>query len=636
MADLTSVTLTGFYGDLSFDTLSDLTTIDIEATFDDLTVSDNDNLTSFDVTGSTFNDVTTFDGNDAITSLTLDQTTGLAFNGTTSSDDRALISVTGNAELTSLIIGANKIRNLTVTGNAKLASIDAAAWTSLGAEQSTTDYPAIAVHGNNMTATTAQDTDAGTTQYSIDGTNDASDKGTYTTSSKMETFAAALALIKADADSNANVHFDTVSTHTIDTDAILSSGETAGEQNSGNALTFATNGGADTNWVGAVYVNERSSLSTTNATAYDAVAWKVAYMIDATQDMTVDIDFENGSTDLAILHTGSAYGSVDLTGNTAIDVAALKTSLAVSRAATLGLTLDVAASGEASAPAIVFQSGVASTNGGNGENYTNTTAATALAANASYTAYAPALLTTYDKFTLTLGDASVTVTLTTDDLGGNWLEGPTAVATLARTLGIAWDSKYSTGAASANYSIWTYGTTWSAGASMSILAPSLKASTSGSRGNGDVMAITWNTKSSSSQVSAASGGLATNSVMDWVIGSTEATTDNAATGTSIIVTLADATAGVRKTGAVSLYYQDQLVDNLVGAGTASTEAASGLLSSNLISYGTAAQATVATGTGIYPTEAREDVVWGQTAFEGVSTTTGSDRVTFSRIHWLSS
>jgi len=635
MSDLTSVTLTGFYGNLSFDTLSDLTTIDIEATFNDLTVSENDNLTSFDVTGSTFNDVTSFDGNDAITSLTLDQTTGLAFNGSTSSDDRALISVTGNAELTSLIIGANKIRNLTVTGNAKLASIDAAAWTSLGAEQSTTDYPAIAVHGNNMTATKAQDTDDGTTQYSVDGTNDASDKGTYTTSSKMETFAAALALIKADADSDANVHFDTVSIHTIDTDGVYGS-EDAGEQNSGNALTFATNGGADTNWVGAVYVNEKSSLLTTNATAYDAVAWQVAYMFDATQDMTVDIDFENGSTDLAILHTGSAYGSVDLTGNTAIDVAALKTSLAVSRAATLGLTLDVAASGEASAPAIVFQSGVASSNGGNGENYTNTTAATALAANASYTAYAPALLTTYDKFTLTLGDASVTVTLTTDDLGGNWLEGPTAVATLAKTLGIAWDSKYSTGAASANYSIWTYGTTWSAGASMSILAPSLKASTSGSRGNGDVMAITWNTKSSSSQVSAASGGLATNSVMDWVIGTTEATTDNAATGTSIIVTLADATAGTRKTGAVSLYYQDQLVDNLVGAGTASTEAASGLLSTNLVSYGTAAQATEATGTGIYPTEAREDVVWGQASFEGVSSTTGSDRVTFSRIHWLSS
>ena len=551
MADLTSVTLTGFYGDLSFDTLSDLTTIDIEATFDDLTVSDNDNLTSFDVTGSTFNDVTSFDGNDAITSLTLDQTTGLAFNGSTSSDDRALISVTGNAELTSLIIGANKIRNLTVTGNAKLASIDAAAWTSLGAEQSTTDYPAIAVHGNNMTATKAQDTDDGTTQYSVDGTNDASDKGTYTTSSKMETFAAALALIKADADSNANVHFDTVSTHTIDTDAILSSGEDAGEQNSGNALTFATNGGADTNWVGAVYVNERSTVNTTNPTAYAAVAQKTAFQVqnagtNGVTSMTLTV------AGVPVLENGGTYGwSETLTGNNDVDVAALKSSLATSRATELGVTLDIAATGNPSHVAIKFLSGIRSATGDNGENYTNTNVADLKKLLNDTDGYMRTTITSYDKFTISYGDGvSATVTLTATQVGASgYVTGIAAATTLAGAVRDAWNRLYTTGQASAAYTFWTAP---SAPSSHTIAAPSLRYSITGSRAYNDALTFTWDASAATSaQVSGASSGAVTETILDWTIGATNATTDNYSTGNDLIITVLENTAGANPT--IALY-----------------------------------------------------------------------------------
>ena len=73
--------------------------------------------------------------------------------------------------------------------------------------------------------------------------------------------------VAVDADADAAVHFDTVSLHNIASDAATSS-ETVGDQNSGNALTYATNGGR-TNWVGAVYYNTKSDYtSTTTTTGY--------------------------------------------------------------------------------------------------------------------------------------------------------------------------------------------------------------------------------------------------------------------------------------------------------------------------------------------------------------------------------
>jgi hypothetical protein len=636
MPDLVSVTLTGFFGDLSFASLSDLTTIDIEATFNDLTVSNNDNLVNFDVTGSTFNDVTSFTGNDAITSLELDHTTGLAFNGSTSSDDRALISVTSNAELTSLTVSASKIRNLTVTGNTKMTKVDFTGWASLGTAQSTTDYPSIAIYSNGLVASQAKDTDDGTTQYSIDGTNDASDKGSFTTTSGMETLATALGLIKAIATSDADVHFDTVSSHVIDTDG-AASGETAGEQNSGNALTYATNGGSKTNWVGAVYINTKSSLSTTNSTAYNAVKAKKAILLENTSGEYVSMSYKNGSeSTVEIFETGGTYGNVLMTGNNTLDVNALKSSLAVTRAAALGLTLDVAASGQANNVTITFLAGIASTAGANGENFTNTTAEARIKLS-SYTAYTPALLTTWDKVTLNWGDSSVTVTLTTDQLGAAYAEGVSAVSTLVENLAIAWDTKYDTGAASANYSIWATASTYASAASLTLKALTLKASTAGSRGFGVSPSITWNSSAATAaRVSYATGGLATGTLLAWYEGATDATTDNTSTGQSLIVTLEEVVAGSGATGAVTLTIDSVDITTLVGQGTATNTTKAGLLSTNLVSYGTGAQATVNTGTGIYPTEARSDVTWGQAAFEGLSVTTGTDRVTYSRIHWLSS
>jgi len=619
MTNLTSVSLTGFFRDLTFTGLPNLTSIDIDADFEDLKVYNSDGLTSVDVTGSSFRNVWV-EGNDALTSLELDQTTGLAFAGSATASTYATFKVTDNDELLSLTSSADKYRTFTLTSNAKLATINFDGLDGVGT--SSTVDPTVDVYSNALVASLASDTDDGLTQYSVDGTNDASDLGSYTTTSGMETLKDYVTAVKAVADADAAVHFDTVSLHNIASDAATSS-ETAGDQNSGNALTYATNGGEKTNWIGAVYYNTASSLATTS-TGYSGVAAKRAYAIEQAANNMFEIE----SDGVHILHTGSAYGAVTLTGNNDVDLAALKSSLATSRASTLGITMDITKSAEPVHRDLVFLAGVTSASGGSGENYTTNNVQDKLNLVASYTAYHPVLLTTYDKFTIKYGsEDAVTVTLTSDEIGAaGFLAGVTAAATLTSQLAADWSAKYALGRASADYSFWT---TPSA-SSITLSAPSLKSSLAGSRPNGETLVFTW-TPASAAQVSAASNGQATMSILDWTIGATAATTDNSAIGADFLLTLAEATAGSGVLANTTFTLDGQKITFTGFSNQQSTQA--GLLSTTLVSYGDSAAATD-TSTTIYWADARGDVVNGQAAFEGISTTTGSARASRSRIHWL--
>jgi hypothetical protein len=184
MSSLTSVTLTGFYDALSFDTLANLASIDIDVTAGDLTITDSDNLTSVDVTGSEIGNVT-FTNNDGIATVELDHTTDLNFHGATT--DRTYVShtITGNTEMTSLTSGADKVMTLAVTGNTKLATVNFTGLTDDGTATSSVN-PTVDIYSNALSAA-ANDTDDGITQYSIDGTNDASKRGNYTGTSGMNT-----------------------------------------------------------------------------------------------------------------------------------------------------------------------------------------------------------------------------------------------------------------------------------------------------------------------------------------------------------------------------------------------------------------------------------------------------------------
>jgi len=449
----------------------------------------------------------------------------------------------------------------------------------------------------------------------------------------METLVDALTALKAVAEADVAVHFDTVSIHTIDTDATYGS-ESSGEQNSGNALTYADDGGEKTNWVGAVYYNTKSSEVTTS-TGYSAVAAKRAYAVVESSGVLVELKSDTQH----LLNTGSTYEAVTLTGNKAIDIPALKTSLATSRATALGVTLDVNSNHNPTTQAVRFLANVSSASNGssylaNGEKWTTNDIDTKLKLVSSYTAVHPALLTTWDKFTLTYGDGvSITTTLTSAEVGAaGFVTGISAVTTLITQLVNDWDAKYSTGSASGLLSFWTTPTVGSGSTSLTIVAPSLKSSLSGSRAVGDVVAITWNAPNST-QVSNATNGQATFTMIDWVIGATPETSDNAAVGSDYLITIAEVTAGSGVLANTTLTIDGVDVTTTGFSNTVSAQA--GILSTTLVSYGTSASST-STATQIYWADARGDVVNGQAAFEGISTTTGDARATRSRIHWLSS
>ena len=614
MANLTDVTLTGFYDALTFTSLANLTTVDIDATLGDLTMSGNNSMTSFDVTGSEIGNVS-MTSNTGISTIELDHTTDLNFHGATTDRGYVTLTITGNSELTSLTNSADKIMTLNVQDNDKLTTVNFTGLATFGTATSSVN-PTVDVYDNDLTATQANDTDDGLTQYSIDGTNDASDLGNYTGTSGMNTLKTYLTAVNGNAKADANVHFDTVSLHNIAADSATSS-ETAGDQNSGNAVTWSTEG---TNDVTLVYSNTASTLTTTTTGNNAAVKQKTAWLIDVSSVSTLALQIDS----IEILETNGTFGTLTLTGNNTVDVAEMTSSASTSRATNIGVTLTAAAEGNPVLPTVTFLSTISSANGNttNGEGYTNDQAG-ALSARSTYAGAAmPSYLTTYDSFTISFGGLSATATLTEKAI---W--GTLASANIASALLTAWNNKWSTGTASTALSAWE--TAALSGAV--ITAPTLKDSRSGGRFFGDTAAVTWS-PASAAQASLATSGVITETRVGWTIGSTEATTDNSTTGTDIILAVEETVQGNGKANRISGH------TTLVGDGTAVGTIENNLSNSfglvtNLVSVGSSAVNT-GTTTNIFPADARGDVVTGVVAAEGTSSTSGTARTTYSRLHWL--
>ena len=326
---------------------------------------------------------------------------------------------------------------LNVSSNAKLATINFAGLTSFGTA-TTSSNPVVDVYSNALVASQASDTDDGLTQYSIDGTNDASDLGSYTTSSGIGTLKTYLTAVNGNAKADANVHFDTVQLHNIAADAATSS-ETAGDQNSGNAVSYSTEKAND---VTLVYANTASTLATTTSGDNAAVKAKSAWLLDVSSSSTVTLDIET----IDVFETNGTFGTLTLTGNNTVDVAELTSSLSTTRATNLGVTLTAAATGNPVLPNVQFLSSVSSAEGANGENYTNNSTRDLSNNTGGAGAAVASYLTTYDSFTLSFGGKSVTATL-----AANATTGAIAAANIASTLMNTWNSKWSTGQASTNF-----------------------------------------------------------------------------------------------------------------------------------------------------------------------------------------
>jgi len=456
----------------------------------------------------------------------------------------------------------------------------------------------------------------------------------------METLKAYLTVVAANVKSDAGVHFDTVSLHNIATDS-GATGETEGDQNSGNALTYATNGGEKTNWVGAVlYMTASTYVSTTvNPTQQDAQKEQRAFILDVSglTAGTSTIQMKIGSTH--VFHTGSAHGAVTIanTANLASIISQLKSTTAVSRAADLGATLDVYIGANSMIPSVTLKTGSTSASGANWEGYTDAAVgALSWGQHADYrsatTGAMTANVTTYDTFTYTVGGNSVTASITLPS-GFTSYTGATALAAVATAIGMKWNYSFGTpaGEASGSLSFWSLTSSGTAG---TIGDLALKSANSGSRGYGQGVSFAHN-KATAAQVSLATASVATSTFIDWLIGTDDAqlaATDNKATDVDLIITLEEVLAsGSAINGTAATINLKGLAFDLDELSTAKTKTGvlSGTLSTDIFENDAGIYGSIGSG-------GAGDVRDPENADEGIATTTttGSVAAKRTRIHWL--
>jgi hypothetical protein len=650
-ADLTSIKLSGYWLDVNSTDNQNLTEVDIDATMRNLTLTNNDNLVTLDVTGSEIANVT-MTNNDGIATAVFDHTTELNYQGVTANDTDVVVTITGNQGMTSLTWNADNVSTLAVNDNDKLETVD---FTGLKAISTLSTVSAIVnVYDNNITVATATDTsDSVSTQYAIDGSstttganNDALDLGSYATDGGMSTLKAYLTDVLADVAAAGAVNFDTVTTHTIDADA-LNGSETAGAQNSGNASTFETDGGGtadpDSNWVGLVWGNVVSDYvaeSSVNPTQQDAQKEKRAYILDvstisAASTMSLVINSTqvlNNTGTYPAVATGITLGSV---ANLDVIIATLKSSAAVTRAADLGATLDVYKGAMSYMPSVVLKT--ASTEAANFEGYTDAQITTLFnthggnlqggAANS-----VAAAVNTYDQFTYTVGGQSVTASITLSS--GVSAVGAAALSAIATAIVDAWNNKYSTtyGTASKTLSFWAGTNHDTAG---TIGGQALKSANSGSRAYGQTVAFSHSYKASS-QMSTLTSGVGTYTFVDWLIGTDDkqlASSDNTASDVDLIITLEETLASGTAINGSTLTITTtndgvQLVE--LSTGKTATGVLSGTLAGDIFENDAGIYGSISNG-GAGDVRDPEDADDGIAV---VTAATGTARQLFTRIHWL--
>jgi len=194
-ADLTTVTLSGVLGAISSVSAANLESLTVSADLNGaaLTVTGNNDLTSLVVTGAKIGNVT-IGANTDLETLILDHTTDLA-----TADTGAAVSITGNTNMTSLTFSADDVDSLTLTGNTQLETIDFTGLKDLGTSTTAT----VAVSGNKLVATSSKD--------AYDTAPATSDTGTYASASGMATLKTYLtAAMAATGAKTIGVYFDTI------------------------------------------------------------------------------------------------------------------------------------------------------------------------------------------------------------------------------------------------------------------------------------------------------------------------------------------------------------------------------------------------------------------------------------------
>jgi len=204
---LTKLTLTGKGGDVTANAAPALATVDLTGldAFD-VNMTGNTALASF-TDAKTANDWT-FTNNDLMSSLSASHTTTMT-TGSGSTDTAASVTITGNAEITSLAIGFDDVDVLNITSNAKLATITGGTALKDNGTSTTTN---VDIHQNALVASLVRDTEESPSATVVAGAS--SDTGSITTASGIKDLDAFLTDAIA-ATGIVSVWFDTVSKYEL-------------------------------------------------------------------------------------------------------------------------------------------------------------------------------------------------------------------------------------------------------------------------------------------------------------------------------------------------------------------------------------------------------------------------------------
>ncbi|MDA9364365.1 hypothetical protein N9Q94_02595 [Flavobacteriaceae bacterium] len=259
--------------------------------------------------------------------------------------------------------------------------------------------------------------------------------------------------------------------------------------------TVITSAGVESN-PSTYYIVDLLDADTTGGD--DAIARQLAYQVATEGGKTVQITV-NG--DALYVNAAGAATPITPSSNMDLAIAELKSAAAVSRADALGVVLDVVGGGRPAAMTVSFTLATNSTTGESSD----------AGATVSST-----LLGTDDYATLTIGSQSVTAT--------SGASTASSTVGIASALATAWSTKYGV-----NSTLYTL----DADAASGVISISVS-STIGNRAEGHTVSVSTTAGTVTSTVP----------LLEYVIGASNATTDNSFKGDDVIILLKNKVAGV--------------------------------------------------------------------------------------------
>lgn len=526
--DLETVTLDGTYTTVDIASNGNLVSVTIGGTVTGaggVDINTNSDLTTVDVSDLT-TDLVDIDGNSDLEALTLDFTTA-AGEATT---QEGTIIVNNNESLETLSIGANNIDNLTVTNNADLTEIEGASLTAIGA----VGTPSVTITDNDFNASESNDED-----------------DEFTTDSGMDTLKVYLTAVAADADSNADVKFDTV-------DSVVNA---SGVETASDAVDQ--------------YILTLTAKDVTTAAEGEVLASYAYIVTPGASNFGIEINTTIVTTDINSATSNNPAATIDLDSNSTLALAQIAAAATITRAASVDIDLS-AHLGASPTLDITFYSSVNTTT--NGENLSDAAAG----ARATAGTNVPSGTSTGTFLTIDIGGLTATATFDTS------IYAASPGASLAKGIADAWNAKYGGGGVSNTLSLVdtiTYATT------SNVLNIKAKAG-SGRRAHNMAVSLSLTTSG-------------TTDTADWLIGTSDGSADNKLVGEGIILVLKETATGALSAGVNTITgVNNQLTTTLLtnsgsGDGTATSTTA------NI--YPTEARGDGAEGTGGDAVIAENDV-----------------------------